>query len=135
MIKCKFKQLTFSVNVKWGKELFSDVEVDTKDEALTFKAMLYGLTNIPVDKQKIMLKGKMLKDSDDMASMGFKDGMTLMLMGTAEEKGLKEPEKPIVFLEDMTDEQRAKALNLSKAVVISAGLENLGNTCYMNAVM
>ena len=28
--------------------------------------------------------------------------MTIMLMGVAEGKGLKEPEKPIVFLEDMT---------------------------------
>jgi len=34
-----------------------------------------------------------------------------MLMGTAEGKELKEPEKKIHFLEDMTPEERAKALH------------------------
>ena len=70
-----------------------------------------------------------------MSKFGFKQGMTIMMMGTAEEQGLKEPEKPIVFLEDMTEEQRALALNQKAAIVVPAGLENLGNTCYMNSVV
>lgn len=82
-----------------------------------------------------MIKGKVLKDDDDWSKLALKDGMTVMMMGTAEGKELKEPEKPIKFFEDMNAAERAKALNQSEAVVIPPGLQNLGNTCYMNSVV
>lgn len=49
-----------------------------------------------------MIKGKVLKDADDMSKVGLKEGMTIMMMGTAEDKGLKEPTQAIKFFEDMT---------------------------------
>ncbi len=33
-----FKLTDFLVNVKWGKELYSDLEVNTEDEVLVFKS-------------------------------------------------------------------------------------------------
>jgi ubiquitin carboxyl-terminal hydrolase 14 len=78
-----------------------------------------------------MVKGKVVKDEDELSKFGLKDGMTIMMMGTAEGKELKEPEKPIKFLEDMTPDEKARALNEALTVVLSPGLENLGNTCYM----
>lgn len=72
--------------MKWGKELFSGIEVNTEDEALVFKSQLYALSNVPVDKQKIMIKGKILKDEDDLKKAGLTSGMTIMMMGTAEGK-------------------------------------------------
>jgi len=123
------------VNVKWGKQTFQDVECDTTQDALTFKAILYGLSSVPVDKQKVMIKGKVLKDDDDLTKFGIKDGLTFMMMGTAEEQGLREPTQPVQFLEDLTPAQRAGLLHEKAAVVVPAGLENLGNTCYMNSVM
>lgn len=66
---------------------------------------------MPVDKQKIMVKGKMLKDTDDMSKVGLANNMTIMMMGTAEDKGLKEPSQAIKFFEDMTPEEKARALN------------------------
>lgn len=78
-----------------------------------------------------MIKGKMLKDDDDMKKTGLTSGMTIMMMGTAEGKSLKEPEKPVKFFEDMTAEEKARALNQALAIVVPPGLENLGNTCYM----
>lgn len=92
------------VNVKWGKQTFKDVDCDTSEDALTFKAALYGLSNVPVDKQKVMIKGKVLKDADDLTKFAIKNGMVLMMMGTAEEQGLREPAKPVQFLEDLTPE-------------------------------
>lgn len=83
-----------------------------------------------------MVKGKVLKDEDDLSKVaGLKEGATIMMMGTAEEKGLKEPEKPIKFLEDMTAEEKAAALHEKAQIVLPAGLENLGNTCYMNSTV
>lgn len=78
-----------------------------------------------------MIKGKILKDEDDLKKVGLTSGMTIMMMGTAEGKQLKEPEKPIKFFEDMSAEEKARALNQALAVVVPPGLENLGNTCYM----
>lgn len=49
------------VNVKWGKEKYDDVELDTSQDLQTFKAVLFSLTNVPVPKQKILYKGAVLK--------------------------------------------------------------------------
>ena len=58
-----------------------------------------------------MAKGKILKEDTDWSSYpGIINGAVLMLMGTAEGNELKAPEKEIVFVEDMTPEQKAKAL-------------------------
>ena len=79
-------QLIAVVNVKWGKELFSGIEVDTNEEVLVFKSQIYALSNVPVEKQKVMIKGKILKDEDDLKKAGLTSGMTIMMMGTAEGK-------------------------------------------------
>lgn len=43
------------------------------------------MTNVPVDGQKITVKGKMVKDDTDLTKLGLKNGMTIMMIGTAEE--------------------------------------------------
>lgn len=83
-----------------------------------------------------MAKGKILKEGNAWSAYpGVKDGAQLMLMGTAEGKELNAPSKSMQFVEDMSAEQKAKALREKTGIVIPAGLENLGNTCYMNSVM
>lgn len=55
--------LPFSVlvKVKWGKEMFNDIEVSTDDEPILFKAQLFAITGVPPDRQKVMIKGTTLK--------------------------------------------------------------------------
>lgn len=50
-----------AAKVKWGKETFSDIEVDMSEEPMVFKAQLFALTGVQPDRQKVMVKGAVLK--------------------------------------------------------------------------
>lgn len=120
------KMPNFQVKVKWGKEKF-DLECNTDEPPVVFKAQLFALSGVLPDRQKVMLKGAVLKD-DDWANFKIKEGVTFLMMGSAEEL----PSEPIAkpkFVEDMSESQLASAMELP------AGLSNLGNTCYMNATL
>ncbi|XP_008797866.1 ubiquitin carboxyl-terminal hydrolase 6 [Phoenix dactylifera] len=117
-----------TVSVKWQKELFPAVEIDTSQPPYVFKCQLYDLTGVPPERQKIMVKGGLLKDDADWSTLGVKDGQKLMMMGTADEI-VKAPEKGPVFMEDLPEEEQVVAVGHS------AGLYNLGNTCYMNSTL
>lgn len=93
------------MNVKWGKELFKDVEIHLDEGVETLKLQLFSLTQVPVERQKIMgVKGGLLKDDADMTTLGIKPGQTLMLMGTAEQ--LAPPPEKVVFVEDLAPEEQ-----------------------------
>lgn len=123
------------INVKWGKEKYPDVELNPTDTGLDIKAQLFALTGVPPERQKIMgvkaIKGGKLDDNATVASLGFTNGQTLMLMGTAGELP-KEPPKPTIFVEDLNESQLDEMV---KVFEHSAGLSNLGNTCYLNATV
>ncbi|KAK6630620.1 hypothetical protein RUM43_014605 [Polyplax serrata] len=115
----------YKVKVKWGKELFSDVEANTDEDLLVFKAQLFALTGVHPNRQKIVVKGSNIKE---WSAVPIKDGSTLMLMGSKDDASNEPVTKP-VFVEDMSENELATALDLP------AGLTNLGNTCYMNATV
>ncbi|CAJ2663720.1 ubiquitin carboxyl-terminal hydrolase 6 [Trifolium pratense] len=117
-----------TVSVKWQKELFKDVEIDTSQPPYVFKCQLFDLTGVPPERQKIMVKGGLLKDDADWEKLGVKAGQKLMMMGTADEI-VKSPEKGTVFVEDLPEEEQVAAVGHT------AGLFNLGNTCYMNSTL
>eukprot|EP00455_Lapot_gusevi_P048395 TRINITY_DN667_c0_g2_i2.p1 TRINITY_DN667_c0_g2~~TRINITY_DN667_c0_g2_i2.p1 ORF type:complete len:481 (-),score=190.35 TRINITY_DN667_c0_g2_i2:230-1672(-) len=113
------------VTIKWGKEKYENVEVQPIEGIDMFKAQIFALTSVPVERQKILAKGKQLKEDTDLLKL--RNGDILMLMGSSEV--LRDgPSQPIVFEEDMTDSQKAGLQN-----VLPPGLVNLGNTCYMNS--
>ncbi|KAJ3649909.1 hypothetical protein Zmor_021626 [Zophobas morio] len=118
----------FKVKVKWGKESYPDIEVNTDEPPMLFKAQLFALTGVQPERQKVMIKGVTLKDVD-WDNFKLKDGVTVLLMGSKEEDVPKEPVEKTVFVEDMNESELATALDLP------AGLTNLGNTCYMNATV
>lgn len=119
---------SYKVKVKWGKENYPDVEVNTDEDPLVFKAQLFALTGVQPERQKVMLKGTTLKDSD-WGNIKLKDGVTILMMGSKEEDVPKEPVEKPLFVEDMNESELASVLEMP------AGLTNLGNTCYMNATV
>ena len=118
----------FKIKVKWGKEVFQDVEVNTDDEPMLFKAQLFALTGVQPERQKVMLKGAILADSS-WDKVKLRDGAMVLMMGTKDEDMPSQPVEKTKFIEDMDDSE------LSKAMDMPAGLQNLGNTCYMNATV
>mmetsp|Transcript_5254 Transcript_5254/g.7263 ORF Transcript_5254/g.7263 Transcript_5254/m.7263 type:complete len:526 (-) Transcript_5254:361-1938(-) len=119
------------VNIKWNKQVFSDIELDQNESVETFKTQLWTLTCVPVQRQKLMARGAwpgVLKDDTDLSKCKIKEGQQIMLMGSAEV--VQAPAEKVVFLEDMTEEEVAKT-----GAVLPAGMVNLGNTCYMNSTL
>ena len=47
--------------MKWGKEKFTDVECNTDEAPEVFKAQLFALSGVQPDRQKVMMKGAVLK--------------------------------------------------------------------------
>ncbi|KAM8716541.1 hypothetical protein ACLKA7_003422 [Drosophila subpalustris] len=117
---------SFKVKVKWGRELYPDIDVNTDEEPILFKAQLFALTGVQPERQKIMCKGGILKD--DEWNLQLKDGAVVLLLGS-KEKVPEVPQTPVKFIEDMNETEQATAMR------IPAGLTNLGNTCYMNATV
>jgi ubiquitin carboxyl-terminal hydrolase 14 len=119
------------VSIKWGKEVFPDVDADVAQSPLVFKSQLYTLSSVPPERQKVMIKGALLKD-DDWGKAIPKEGMTIMLMGTAGEPVTVEaPKNAPVFVEDLPEEEQ----DVLGTKAYGSGLSNLGNTCYMNSTV
>eukprot|EP00004_Rigifila_ramosa_P008096 TRINITY_DN19265_c0_g1_i1.p1 TRINITY_DN19265_c0_g1~~TRINITY_DN19265_c0_g1_i1.p1 ORF type:complete len:468 (+),score=99.53 TRINITY_DN19265_c0_g1_i1:103-1404(+) len=89
---------------------------------------VYSLTGVPPERQKIMgFKGGLLKDDADMTAVGAKDGLSLMLVGTADEIRDLPAGKAAAFIEDTPGQLISSDLPV--------GIQNLGNTCYLNATI
>lgn len=92
--------------MKWQRELFKDVEIDTSLPPAVFKTQLFSLSGVPPERQKILgLKGGLLKDDAEWAVVGLKEGQKLTMMGTAD-KVPEAPKQPTTFLEDLPPEEQ-----------------------------
>ncbi len=109
-----------------------DVEIDTESTGEDFKLQLYSLTNVEPERQKILVKGGPLKDDIELSKLGAKPGQTYMMMGTPATDGgaISRPKDKIKFVEDMTEAEKARQEDATPA-----GLQNLGNTCYLNSTL
>ncbi|PYH45387.1 ubiquitin-specific protease UBP6 [Aspergillus saccharolyticus JOP 1030-1] len=111
-----------------------EVELDPSLNGETLKYQLFSLTGVEPERQKILVKGGQLKDETPLSSLNAKPGQTFMMMGTPSGNqgaaDLGRPKEVMRFLEDMTEAEAAKAEG-----AFPAGLQNLGNTCYLNSTL
>jgi WD40 repeat protein len=104
---------TLSISLKWNKHLY-EFEIPPQSTGRTLKERVCELTQVPIDRQKIMGKGYwkgMLKDDTDFCfPCRFRQPnadvvvLKLTMMGSAEV--LQKPTTLTTFVEDMTPEQQ-----------------------------
>lgn len=128
--------MQIEATVKWGKEIHK-ISFDASAGVKALKTELEEKTRVPADRMKIMPKSKglwkgLLKDDFDLASIDYskiKPPVTILLMGSAAAVPLEGPKVKTIFVEDLPAEAAAKM------APEPSGLNNLGNTCYLNSVL
>jgi ubiquitin carboxyl-terminal hydrolase 14 len=124
------------VNVKWGKKVLPDVEINLDDPPSVFKMQLWTLTGVAPSRQTVLgLKGGKLKDDGDWAKAAPKPGQTVMLMGTPDENSLAPPPAGGEIVRDDLDATTDDSGLYEARPDYPPGLDNLGNTCYMNSTL
>ena len=111
-----------------------EIELDTTSNGETLKYQMFSLTGVEPERQKILVKGGQLKDDTPLSSLKAKPGQTYMMMGTPSDSqnavDSGRPKEEVKFLEDMTEADLARQEGATPS-----GLQNLGNTCYLNSTL
>ena len=122
---------TRKLTIKWNKEQIP-IEI-TACFVKELKDEIGRITNVEPSRQKLLFKGKNLDDSFQISAIPENSILTLMGIASTEIINI-DTEKKIKFLEDLSNEEKAKIMK-EKGEEPIYGLTNLGNTCYLNSTI
>ena len=74
--------MSLNLHIKHSAKVH-DVSIPAESQGIALKQRMEELTEVPVAKQKILIKGKQLKDDISLEAAGVKDGQSLFMLGTA----------------------------------------------------
>ncbi|EXJ71939.1 uncharacterized protein A1O5_04440 [Cladophialophora psammophila CBS 110553] len=109
-----------------------DVDLDPTANGEMLKLQLFSLTGVEPQRQSVLIKGGKLKDDTELSKLNAKPGQIFTMLGTAsgESSAVTAPARKPKFVEDMTEAEAA-----AQEGATPAGLQNLGNTCYLNSTL
>eukprot|EP01083_Nonionella_stella_P076193 207487_1 len=119
-----------SVTIKYGKKKHKKVAIKSTDSFDDIQAIIFSLTQVTPERQKIIVRGKKLENDSDVEKL-IKNGALITVMGTNVNNSMTSDSSSnvnIKFLDDMTVAERQKVW-----AELPPGLHNLGNTCYLNS--
>lgn len=114
------------VSIKNSGKLYP-LELQLEETGLQFKEKIKDLTNIPIERQKILLKGGQLTNDKIVKDLNLKEGQIIMVLGSPELVIPTAPSKN----EKLNDDEDVE----DEIEVFPTGLNNLGNTCYLNSTV
>lgn len=124
---------TISIKIKHSGKVYP-IDINLNETGSTLKLQISSLTNVPPDRQKVLVRGGPLKDDAILNDVGIKSNQTIMVLGTPLEDIIKKDDKDKVeFIEDKKGKNFNGAIINPSKMDLPSGLTNLGNTCYLNS--
>lgn len=121
-----------SIKIKHSGKVYP-LDVDLTETGLTLKMQISSLTNVPPERQKVLVRGGPLKDEVELSRVGFKPNQVVMVLGTPLEDVIKNEDiEKVQFVEDARGTDGSMLVN-GNMLDLPSGLTNLGNTCYLNS--
>ncbi|GEQ71711.1 hypothetical protein JCM33374_g5397 [Metschnikowia sp. JCM 33374] len=118
--------MSFTLKIKNAGKLH-EINLEDTSTGSELKQKIWEQTQIPSNRQKILIKGGKLTDDVVISSLGLNLKSPIMVLGTPDKDLPTGNSQKPVFLEELNDKQLAKVSHEP------SGLQNLGNTCYLNS--